>query len=86
MDDPDLPSGKTPIPAGNILPFRPERAPKHRVARSADGWDHGPSPEESLRVMRAFVAIKNKGLREKLTEILENASRPRGQVPTPAKE
>jgi hypothetical protein len=81
MDD------NTPIPSGNVLPFRRDE-PKKAAARTTIGetWDHGPSPEESLRVMRAFVAIKNKALRQNVTEILEDASRVRGQVPSPANE
>jgi len=83
MDD------KTTIPSGNVVPFRSEDRRKTRSDFSkaaADGWDHGPSPEESLRIMRAFVAIKNRTLRANLTEMLEDASRARGQVPSPAKE
>ncbi len=82
MDD------KTPIPSGNVVPFPFEDRRKTRSDCSAvaDSWDHGPSPEESLRVMRAFVAIKNRALRENLTEMLEDASRARGQMPSPAKE
>ncbi len=82
MDD------KTPIPSDNVVPFPAEGRKKTRADYSpvADSWDHGPSPEESLRVMRAFVAIKNRALRENLTEMLEDASRMRGQMPSPAKE
>jgi hypothetical protein len=83
MDD------KTKIPSGNVVPFRLDDRRKTRADGSklvADSWDHGPSPEESLRVMRAFVAIKNRTLRANLTEMLEDASRVRGQVPSPAKE
>ena len=83
MDD------KTMIPPGNVVPFRSEDRKKTRIDCNkavADSWDHGPSPEESLRVMRAFVAIKNRTLRANLTEMLEDASRARGQVPSPAKE
>ncbi len=83
MDD------KTTIPSSNVLPFcREDRKNPRAEARTAaaDSWDHGPSPEESLRIMRAFVAIKNRTLRENLTEMLEDASRLRIQVPSPAKE
>lgn len=83
MDD------KTKVPSNNVVPFRPEDRRRSRGETSkvvADNWDHGPSPEESLRVMRAFVAIKNRTLRAKLTEMIEDASRVRGQVPSPAKE
>ena len=83
MDD------KTRIPSGNVVPFRCGDRRKTRGDCSkavTDTWDQGPSPEESLRVMRAFVAIKNRTLRANLTEMLEDASRARGQVPSPAKE
>jgi hypothetical protein len=63
----------------------PER--RHRAVGGAalarDSWDHGPSPEESLRIMRAFVGIKNRQLRADLIEMLESASRTRGQAPRP---
>ena len=77
------------IPSSNVLQFPDEGRKKARAAARTimtDSWDHGPSPEESLRVMRAFVAIKNKAVRENLTEMLEDASRPRDQVPSPANE
>ena len=75
------------IPSNNVLRFPGKERQKARAAaRTTDNWDHGPSPEESLRVMRAFVAIKNKALRENLTEMLEDASQRRDQVPTPANE
>ena len=83
MDD------NTSIPSGNVVPFRSDDRRKTRSDCSkvvADSWDHGPSPEESLRVMRAFVAIKNRTLRANLTEMLEDASRARDPVPSPAKE
>lgn len=83
MDD------NTEIPSNNVVPFRSEDRRKTRSDSNkivADSWDHGPSPEESLRVMRAFVAIKNRTLRANLTEMLEDASRVRGQIPSPAKE
>jgi hypothetical protein len=35
--------------------------------------------------MRAFVRIRNKPLRENLTEMLEDASRAYGQLPSRAK-
>jgi len=66
----------------NVVPFRSEdRRKRGDSSKSvADSWDHGPSPEESLRVMRAFVAIKNRTLRANLTEMLEDASRARDQA------
>jgi hypothetical protein len=45
-----------------------------------ENLDHGPSPEESLRIMRAFVGIKNRKIRANLIEMLEGASRIRGQA------
>ena len=80
---------KNTLPSGNVVPFRSDDRRKSRTDCSkvvADTWDHGPSPEESLRVMRAFVAIKNRTLRANLTEMLEDASRVRDQMPSPAKE
>ena len=78
---------KTKIPLGNVVRF-PSPAPRHGAGGGAlahDGWDHGPSPEESLRIMRAFVGIKNRQLRADLIEMLEGASRNRGQAPSPKK-
>ena len=77
---------KTKIPLGNVVRFpAPER--RHGALGAAtlahDAWDHGPSPEESLRIMRAFVGIKNRKLRADLIEMLEGASRTRGQTPRP---
>ena len=68
------------IPYGNILPF-PSGDRKKRgtdgESPAAESLDHGPSPEESLRMMRAFVGIKNQKVRENLIEMLEDASRMR---------
>ena len=80
---------KTRIPHGNVVLFpSPER--RHRALGGAalahDNWDHGPSPEESLRIMRAFVGIKNRQLRADLIEMLEGASRTRGQAPNQSKD
>jgi len=75
---------KTKLPLGNVVQFPP---PERRhgapggAALARDTWDHGPSPEESLRIMRAFVGIKNRRLRADLIEMLEGASRTRGQAP-----
>jgi len=80
---------KTIIPLGKVVQFP---APERRQAARAhpvlpqDSWDHGPSPEESLRIMRAFVRIKNRQLRGELIDMLEGASRTRGQAPSPRKE
>lgn len=77
---------KTKLPLGNVVQFPPpERrhgAPGGGSAHVRDSWDHGPSPEESLRIMRAFVGIKNRQLRADLIEMLEGASRTRGQAPS----
>jgi len=75
---------KTRIPLDNVVRFPSQ---KRRQAATActnlaqDDWDQGPSPEESLRIMRAFVSIKNRELRANLIEMLEGASRIRGQSP-----
>ena len=76
------------IPHGNILPFpsgdRKKRADGEGTV--SDNLDHGPSPEESLRMMRAFVGIKNQKVRENLIEMLEDASRMREKAPGSASE
>jgi hypothetical protein len=79
---------KTTIPRGNVVRF-----PAHERRRAAaaaplaqDLWDHGPSPEESLRIMRAFVGIKNRQLRADLIEMLEGASRAGGQAPNQSED
>ena len=78
---------KTIIPLGNIVQF-PARERRQAACPSLpqESWDHGPSPEESLRIMRAFVRIKNRQLRGELIEMLEGASRTRGPAPSPRKE
>jgi len=73
----------TKIPSGNIVPF-PMDERRKRMADNEntvpESLDHGPSPEESLRIMRAFVGIKNRQIRANLIEMLEGASRIRGQA------
>ena len=83
----------SPIPSSNVIPFpRPERnsSMADRDAGGALGGDangeHGPSPEESLRLMRAFVGIKNRQLRADLITMLEGASRTRGRAPVRGNE
>jgi hypothetical protein len=79
---------KTKVPLGNVVRFpSPERRNRALggAALAHDSWDHGPSPEESLRIMRAFVGIKNRQLRADLIEMLEGVSRTRGQAPGPKK-
>jgi hypothetical protein len=73
---------KTTIPRGNVVRF-PTQGRKYQDTSTPtqDVWDQGPSPEESLRIMRAFVGIKNRQLRADLIEMLEGASRTRGQAP-----
>ena len=77
------------VPSSNVLPFAPEQ--RRKASRdggkvAADSCDHGPSPEESLRIMRAFVGIKNRELRADLIEMLEGATRTRGQAPNQSKD
>jgi hypothetical protein len=81
------------IPNDNVIPFPgPERnrwAACTRAGGALDGderGDHGPSPEESLRLMRAFVGIKNRQLRADLITMLEGASRTRGRAPVRGNE
>jgi hypothetical protein len=80
---------KTTIPRDNVVRF-PAQERRHAATASPalaqDTWDHGPSPEESLRIMRAFVGIKNRQLRAHLIEMLEGASRTRGQAPNQSKD
>jgi len=73
----------TRLPPGKIVPF-PTGDRRKRAADNEnmipESFDHGPSPEESLRIMRAFVGIKNRTIRANLIEMLEGASRIRGQA------
>jgi len=80
-------------PSDNVIPFpRPERNRWMADPRAGgalgggESGDHGPSPEESLRLMRAFVGIKNRQLRADLITMLEGASRTRGQAPVRGNE
>jgi hypothetical protein len=81
-------TNNTGLPPCNVVPFRSDerRAVGDRVSVAAESWDHGPSPEESLRIMRAFVGIKNRKLRADMIEMLEGASRTRGKAPAPGKD
>ena len=77
------------VPSSNVLPFAPEerrKASRDGGKVAADSCDHGPSPEESLRIMRAFVAIKNRKLRQKLIDMLEGAQRGPMQASEPAEK
>ena len=80
---------KNTIPRTNVVRF-PTQGRRHAAAAAPalaqDVWDHGPSPEESLRIMRAFVGIKNRQLRADLIDMLEGASRARGQAPNQSKD
>ena len=73
----------TKLPPGKIVPF-PTDDRRKRLADNEnmipESFDHGPSPEESLRIMRAFVGIKDRTIRANLIEMLEGASRIRGQA------
>ncbi len=79
---------KTTVPRGTVIRFpTPER--RHGAAAPPaleEVWDHGPAPEESLRIMRAFVGIKNRQLRADLIEMIEDAARTRGQAPNQSKD
>jgi hypothetical protein len=81
-------ANNTELPRCNVVPFPSEerRAVGERVSIASESWDHGPSPEESLRIMRAFVGIKNRKLRADMIEMLEGASRARGHAPAPGKD
>ena len=79
---------KTTVPRGTVIRFPTQERRNAAAAPPAveDVWDHGPAPEESLRIMRAFVGIKNRQLRADLIEMLEDASRTRGQAPNQSKD
>ena len=75
----------------NVIPFpKPDGQPSSAAVGGAvdgeNGYDHGPTSEESLRLMRAFVGIKNKMLRADLIAMLEGAARARGPEPVRGKE
>jgi hypothetical protein len=79
----------TKIPSDNVLPFPLESCKRSSASGdnvAAEGSDHGPSPEESLRIMRAFVGIKNRKLRENVIEMLEDASHARAPMPGPSSD
>ena len=79
--------GNIMVPSSNVLPFAPEdrkRAVPDGGKGARDTFDQGPSPEESLRIMRAFVGIKNRNLRQKLIDMLEGAQRGPAQTSAPA--
>ena len=80
---------KTRVPLDNVVRFPSQERRQAGTActnLAQDNWDHGPSPEESLRIMRAFVGIKNRELRANLIEMLEGASRIRGHSPALKKD
>ena len=75
------------MPLDNVIPFpKPDGAKPTAAVDGENGYDHGPTPEESLRLMRAFVGIKNKMLRTDLISMLEGAARARGPEPARGKE
>jgi hypothetical protein len=68
-------------PPSNIVRFPTTRRKLSTAGRNAhpatslgESHDHGPSTDESLRLMRAFVRIKNRHLRADLITMLEGAS------------
>ncbi len=83
-------NSKTNIPLGNVVQFPSKEQRQAATApctpAAQDSWDRGPSPEESLRIMRAFVGIRNRQLRANLIEMLEDASRTRAQAPSQSKD
>jgi hypothetical protein len=73
---------------GKVIPFPAEARGSVRARRragggnaSAEATDSGPSPEEGLRLMCAFVGIKDGKLRAGLIDMIEVASR----EPAPAR-
>jgi len=80
---------KNTLPRTNVVRL-PTQERRHAAAAAPalahDVWDQGPSPEESLRIMRAFVGIKNRQLRADLIDMLEGASRAPGQAPNQSKD
>ena len=77
---------KSRAPTSNVLPFQPDerRTDGGPCAAATGDWlDNGPSPDESLRMIRAFLGIKNKKPRENLLELLEGVLRSPGQAAGP---
>ena len=80
MDD------KAPLFASNVRPFQPDEPRKDpgSCANATGDWiDNGPSPDESLRMIRAFLGIKNRKSRQNFLELLEGVSRTPGQAAGP---
>jgi hypothetical protein len=77
-----------PARRGNVLPFEPgerkKKTPGAGAPTTADWADNGPSPEESLRMMRAFLGIKNRKSRQNLIDLIEGVSQARVPAPEPA--
>jgi hypothetical protein len=75
---------KTPASGSNVLPFQPDGRRKDQGADVTGDWiDNGPSPDESLRMIRAFLGIKNRQSRQNFLELLEGVSRTPGQAAGP---
>jgi len=77
----------TKTPPSNIVRFPTRRRDGSAADRNAvpagslgESCDHGPSTEESLRLMRAFVRIKSRHLRADLISMLERAAGTRGMA------
>ncbi len=74
--------------SSNVLMFQPRDGKKTRpgcsdaVAATGDDW---PSAGESLRVVKAFLAIKDKKSREGVIAMLEDFSRSCNRSPGPLK-
>lgn len=78
--------GDTPRATSNVLPFHLEdrkKSPGACAAATGDWVDSGPSPDESLRMIRAFLGIKNRKSRENMIELLEGVSRSAAPAPGP---
>lgn len=74
--------------SSNVLKFQPRLGKKTRdgcTSVGAASGDDGPSAGESLRVVKAFLAIKDKKSREGVIAMLENFSRTYDQTPGPLK-
>ena len=74
--------------SSNVLKFQPRNGKKSRggcASVTAASGDDGPSASESLRVVKAFLAIKDKRSREGVIAMLESFSLSCSQTPGPLK-